>query len=188
MTSFNPHFFIPAAVGVGLVATACFGGNQELVGRKTAELRAINEQVVKQAVPGGLKEGETVEVKATLRVERSPEKGPVVRDVQIESVKVSPEPVAAAAGTMPPPVAGSGKIREPDAAEKQPAEGNPGFRQERLNVPATTSIPEIKVPPVEEEKTIQPPTVAAEKPPVEGTPGFRQERLSVPSVNEKRKE
>jgi hypothetical protein len=133
MKSFNNHLFAPVAVGIGLLATACFGGNQELVEQKTAELCSINEQVAKQAAPGGLKEGDAVEIKATLRVERSPENGPVVRDLKVESVNVSPASDAVSA-KIAAPVAGAGKIRESDIEESQAA-GTPGFRQECLNVP-----------------------------------------------------
>lgn len=188
MTSFSRHLVVPAALGLGLVSTVCLGGNQELVERKTSELRSINEQVVKQAVPGGLKEGETVEVKATLRVERSAEKGAVARDVQVERVKVSAEPVPVPAKAVVP-IVGAGKIREGDAA-RPAGEGISGFRQEQLNVPVPKSAPPpIKVQPLEEEKSVPPPVVVnEEKPSAEGTPGFRQERLNVPPVNEKRKE
>ena len=150
------------------MATACFGGNQELVERKTTELLSINEQVAKQVAPAGLKEGSKVEVKATLRVERSPDKATVVRDVKIDSVQVD------------------GKIREPSTAEKQQAEGSSGVRQERLHVPATGNPPPaLKNQPAEGEKANPASAVSEEKVPVEGTPGFRQERLNVPSVNEK---
>ena len=63
--TFNNHTLslcVPATVGIGLMATACFGGNQELVERKTTELLSINEQVAKQVAPAGLKEGSKVEV------------------------------------------------------------------------------------------------------------------------------
>ena len=188
MKNFSHQLVVPAAVGFGLVATACFGGNLELVERKTAELRSINEQVAKQAAPGGLKEGDTVEVKATLRVDRTAEKTPVVRDVKVERVTVSTEPVAVAAKPAVPS-AGSSKIREPGPEEKQPAASTPGFRQECLDVPAVKNTPpEIKVKPMDEEKVVPPPVVAEEPPPGAAMPGFRQERLNVPSVNEKRKE
>ncbi|MEI7851181.1 MAG: hypothetical protein WCH86_05050 [Kiritimatiellales bacterium] len=133
MKSFNNHLFTLATTGIGLLAVACFGGNQELVEQKTAELCSINEQVAKQAAPGGLKEGEKVEIKATLRVERSPENEPVVRDLKVESVNVSTASDAVSAG-IAAPVAGSGKIQEPDV-EKNQAAGTPGFRHEYLNVP-----------------------------------------------------
>jgi hypothetical protein len=150
------------------MATACIGGNQELVERKTTELISINEQVAKQAAPAGLKEGSKVEVKATVRVERSPEKAAVVRDVKIDSVQVD------------------GKIRDPSAAEKQQAEGSSGVRQERLHVAATGGPPpELKNQPAEGVKTAPTSAVSEVKVPAEGTPGFRQEHLNVPSVNEK---
>ena len=188
MKSFSRHFFVVAAIGLGLTATTSFGGNQELVERKAAELRSINEQVAKQAAPGGLKEGETITVKATLRVERVPEKTAVVRDLKIESVKVSAEPVAVSAPAVIH-VAGSGKIRDGDVAEKSVTGGTPGVRQECLDVPTVKSTPpEIKVKPLEEGKSIPPPAVAEEKLPAAGTPGCHQESLNVPSVNEKRKE
>lgn len=124
------------------MATACLGGNQKLVERKTAELCAINEQVVKQAVPNGLKEGESVEIKATVRVERSPEKPPVVRDLKVENIKVSTVS-GAVSDEIAVPIIGAGKIREPNVTEKQSIAGTPGFRQESLNVPATAIAPEI---------------------------------------------
>ena len=180
MKNFNHHLVVPAAVGVGLVATACFGGNQDLVERKTAELRSINEQVAKQAAPGGLKEGDTVEVKATLRVDRTAEKKPVVRDVKVARVTVSTEPVAVRAKPVETAV-GSGKFRQPGPAETQPVASAPGVRQECLDVPAVKSPPpEITVKPLDDDKIIPPPEAAM--------PGCRQERLNVPSVNEKRKE
>ncbi len=133
MKSFSNRLLIPATVGIGLLAAACFGGNQELVEQKTAELCSINEQMAKQGAPGGLKEGDAVEIKATLRVERSTENGPVVRDLKVESVNVSPASDAVSA-EIAAPVAGAGKIRESDVEENQAA-GTPGFRQECLNVP-----------------------------------------------------
>lgn len=155
---------------LGLAGPVCLGGNQELVGQKTTELHAINEQVAKQAAPKGLKEGDTVEVKASLRVDRSSEKGPVVRDAAIESVKVS------------------GKLREPGVAEKRQVAGSSEVRQARLPVPATGGPPERKNLPAEGTGTNQAPADAGEKLPMKGTPGFRQERLNVPSVNEKGKD
>ena len=145
MKSFSNRLLISATVGVGLLETVCFGGNQELVEQKTAELCSINEQVAKQAAPGGLKEGETVEIKSTLRVERSPENGPVVRDLKVGNINVSTASAAVSAERLVP-VTGSGKIREPDMAEKNPAAGMPGFRQESLNVPAKKITPEVKSP------------------------------------------
>ncbi len=188
MKNFNRHFFIAAVGGLSSLATACFGGNQELVERKVAELRSINEQVAKQAAPGDLKEGETIAVKATLRVERAPEKTAVVRDLKVESVKVSAEPVVVAAPAVIT-VAGSGKIREGEVTEKPVAAGTQGVRQECLEVPAVKSTPpEITVKPLEEEKSLPPPAVVEEKLPAAETPGCCQKPLNVPSVNEKRKE
>ncbi|MEI8207381.1 MAG: hypothetical protein WCG03_10925 [Kiritimatiellales bacterium] len=145
MKSFSNHFFTPAVAGIWFWAVACFGGNQELVEQKTAELCSINEQVAKQAAPGGLKEGDAVEIKATLRVERCPENGPVVRDLKVGNINVSTASAAVSAERLVP-VTGSGKIREPDMAEKNPAAGMPGFRQESLNVPAKKITPEVKSP------------------------------------------
>ncbi len=105
-------------MGIGLLATACLGGNAELVERKATELRSISEQVTKQAAPAGLKEGDQVEIKATVRVERVPEQAPVIQDVKIESVAVT------------------GKTKDPGVAEKKQTEGPPDVRQERLDVPS----------------------------------------------------
>ena len=142
MTSFNNPLLLPAAVGIGLVVTACLGGNQKLVERKTAELCAINEQVVKQAVPDGLKEGESVDIKATVRVERSLDKAPIVRDLKVENVKISTAS-GVVSNEIAVPIIGAGKIREPNVTEKQSPSGTPGFRQECLNVPATAITPEV---------------------------------------------
>lgn len=150
---------------LGLVGPVCLGGNQELVEQKTTELHAINEQVAKQAAPKDLKDGDTVEVKASLRVDRSSDKGPVVRDVALESVKVS------------------GKLREPGVAGKRQVAGASEVRHESVPVPATGAPPECKNQPAGGDGTNQPPADAGEKLPNKGTPGFRQERLNVPSVN-----
>jgi hypothetical protein len=65
-----------------------------------------------------LKEGDQVEIKATVRVERVPEQAPVIQDVKIESVAVT------------------GKTKDPGVAEKKQTEGPPDVRQERLDVPS----------------------------------------------------
>ena len=184
----DPQFFLPAILIHSLGAALCVGGNQELVEQKTADLKSINEQVAKQAAPAGLKEGATVEVKATLRVERTPGSVPVLRDVKVERVTVSGD-----AGAVPAkpavPASGSEKIREAGVTGKQPVEDKPGYRQERLDVPVLVAgQPGDKSQRIEAEKSIPVPVVAEEKPAAEGTPGFRQERLNVPSVSEKRKE
>jgi hypothetical protein len=116
--NFNTPLFVPVFMGIGLLATACLGGNAELVERKATELRSISEQVTKQAAPAGLKEGDQVEIKATVRVERVPEQAPVIQDVKIESVAVT------------------GKTKDPGVAEKKQTEGPPDVRQERLDVPS----------------------------------------------------
>ena len=123
-----------SALVLGLAVPACLVGNQELVERKTTELHCINEQVAKQAAPAGLKEGESVEVKANLRVERTAEKTPVVRDVKVESVKISGKPAAAPAKPAAP-AAGAGKNKESEAAGKKSDGSTPGVRQERLDIP-----------------------------------------------------
>ena len=114
MKSFSNYFFSLTAVAIGFTAYVCFGGNQELVESKTAELCSINDQMTKQSVPGGLKEGESVEIKAAMRVERSPDKDPVIRDLKVESITVS---------------------KTADGVETNQAAGTPGFRQECLSVP-----------------------------------------------------
>lgn len=132
MMSFRQHLFTSASVGALISASMCFGGNQELVEQKTAELCSINEQVVKQALPEGLKEGEEAEIKATVRVERSAGSGPVVRDVKVESIKIF-----GASSSIPDgkaPISGVGCLREPVETEKS-ATGLEGFRKENLNVP-----------------------------------------------------
>ena len=116
--NFNTHLFIPVFTGIGLLTTACLGGNAELVERKATELRSIGEQVAKQAAPAELKEGDQIEVKATVRVERIPEQAPVIQDVKIESVAVS------------------GKTKDPGVTGKKQTEGPPDVRQERLDVPS----------------------------------------------------
>jgi hypothetical protein len=163
MKIFDPHFLIPASVGLVLAAPVCLGGNQEWVEKKTTELHSLNEQVMKQAAPAGLKEGDKVEVKAMLRVERAADQETVIRDVKIESVKVD------------------GKLVEAGAAEKQQAEGVSGVRPECLRVPETGCQPAVG-------RATPPHTTAVkeEKLPMEGAAtGFHQERLNVPSVKEK---
>ena len=114
MKSFNNYLFSLIVAAIGSMASICFGGNQELVELKTAELSSINDQMTKQSVPGGLKDGESVEIKAAMRVERSPDKEPVIRDLKVESVKVS---------------------KTSDGVETNQASGTSGFRQECLSVP-----------------------------------------------------
>ena len=104
--------------------------------KKASELRAINEQVAQQAAPDGLQEGNVVEVKATLRVERVPGQEPVVRDLNVERLTVS-APVTGSPAGQPQPVVGAGKIRLLGTNEKTAtAERQAGFREERLDVPA----------------------------------------------------
>lgn len=137
-----------AVVGLWLAALACFGGNQELMEQKSAELNSLNVQVATLVAPDGLKEGETVEVKAKVRVERAPDQGAVVRDVEVESVKIAGVAGVGAAGAVAP-VAGVavkpaadgaiGLRQEPldvPAVKRTPAEELPGFRRESLSVPA----------------------------------------------------
>jgi len=114
MKSFNDYLFFLIAAATVFTVSVCFGGNQELVELKTAELCSINDQMTKQSVPDGLKEGESVEIKAAMRVERSPDKEPIVRDLKVESVKV---------------------FKTSDSVETNQAADRPGFRQECLSVP-----------------------------------------------------
>jgi hypothetical protein len=155
MTSFNGCGMALPLVGGGLWAVVCLGGNQELVERKTSELCALHDQVLQQVAPAGLKEGDTVKVKATVRVERSPEKGPLVRDLDVASVHVAPA-AGRAVTNLIPQVAGADKPAAADAAGLPAARGTPGFRQESLNVPATKSTPEEQSGPPAEKASMPP--------------------------------
>jgi|GEM_PF-5423011 len=134
MKSFNNYLFSLLAVAIGFTASSCFGGNQELVELKTAELCSINDQVTKQGIPGGLKDGESVEIKAAMRVERSPDKDPVIRDLKVESIKVT-KTSDVVLDRIAIPVAGSGEVLKSDVVEVNQVVGTPSFRQEYLSVP-----------------------------------------------------
>ena len=135
MLNFNRHFFVLVFLGIILAAIRCGAGNQELMERRIADLRSINEQVVAQAVPDGLKEGETVEIKATLRVERTPETAPVVHGLQVARVMVSGGSRTVPVKTVIP-AAGFGKHAAYGMTAQQSVEGALGLRQESSRVPS----------------------------------------------------
>lgn len=121
----------------GLALLSVWAGNQELVERKASELHTVNEQMARQVAPAGLKEGDTVEVKASVRVERSPGQGAVVRDVNVERVLVTTASgTSCATGTVS--AIGAGAVQRAPVLNQRSTTCMPGFRQEHLDVPAVT--------------------------------------------------